>query len=177
MEQKLSQILFPKLSDLQIAEIQRLAELKNPATTDLAEYLEIKRPIQEMLYDLAVVGAGTAGLAAAVYEASERLNTIVLEHIAPGEQAGTSSKIENYLGFPTGISGSDLANRAMLQANKFGAQLSVPCQVVKLVFEDGIALLHLSSGEQVAAISVLIATGAEYRKLNVEGRDRFDAFT
>lgn len=148
--------------------------LKNPATTDLAEYLGIKQPIQEMLYDLAVVGAGPAGLAAAVYGASEGLNTIVLEHIAPGGQAGTSSKIENYLGFPTGISGSDLANRAVLQANKFGAQLSVPCQVVKLVFEHGTALLYLSSGEQVAAKSVLIATGAEYRKLEVEGRDRFD---
>ncbi|MEH2411142.1 FAD-dependent oxidoreductase [Nostoc sp.] len=148
--------------------------LKNPATTELVERLGIKKPIQETLYDLAVVGAGPAGLAAAVYGASEGLNTIVLEHIAPGGQAGTSSKIENYLGFPTGISGSDLANSAVLQANKFGARLAIPCQVVKLAFEDGITVLHLGSGEQVAAKCVLIATGVEYHKLNVEGRDRFD---
>ena len=96
--------------------------LRNPSNRELAEALGLRRPLEQTMYDLVVVGAGPAGLAAAVYGASEGLNTVVLERIGPGGQAGRSMRIENYLGFPTGITGSELAERAVLQANKFGAQ-------------------------------------------------------
>ena len=126
------------------------------------------------MYDLVVVGAGPAGLAAAVYGASEGLSTVVLERTAPGGQAGRSMRIENYLGFPTGITGGELADRAVLQASKFGAALPVATQVVRLTFEPAGAVLHLDGGEAVAARCVLIATGADYRLLGVEGCDRLE---
>ena len=96
--------------------------LRNPSNRQLAEALGLRRPLEQTVYDLVVVGAGPAGLAAAVYGASEGLSTVVLERTGPGGQAGRSMRIENYLGFPTGITGSELAERAVLQANKFGAQ-------------------------------------------------------
>ena len=141
--------------------------MRNPSNAELAEKSGIKRPVEDRLYDLAVVGAGPAGLAAAVYGASEALDTIVLEADSPGGQAGSSSKIENYLGFPTGISGADLAGRATLQAQKFGARLSNPSRVVALTFDGAEQCLHLVGGETVRARTVLVACGAEYRKLNV----------
>jgi thioredoxin reductase (NADPH) len=110
--------------------------LRNPTDAELARQIGIKRPLQQAVYDLAVVGAGPAGLAAAVYGASEGLSTVVLERAAAGGQAGTSMRIENYLGFPTGLTGIDLAERAMIQANKFGATLSVPSPVVELTFDN-----------------------------------------
>ena len=100
--------------------------LRNPSNRELADAIGIRRPLEQTVYDLAIVGSGPAGLAAAVYGASEGLNTVVLERTAPGGQAGSSMRIENYLGFPTGITGSDLADRAVLQADKFGARISVP---------------------------------------------------
>ncbi|MCZ7669525.1 MAG: NAD(P)/FAD-dependent oxidoreductase [Chloroflexi bacterium] len=113
-------------------------------------------------------------MAAAVYGASEGLNTIVLERIAPGGQAVGSARIENYLGFPTGLSGAELAERATLQAQKFGAQLSTPAQVTKLHFEGKFPVLELEGGEMITAKALLIASGANYRKLAVLGRERFD---
>ena len=148
--------------------------MRNPSNAELAEKSGIKRPVEDKLWDLAVVGAGPAGLAAAVYGASEALSTIVLDADSPGGQAGTSSKIENYLGFPTGISGGDLADRATLQAQKFGATLSNPSKVSKLTFDDGTQCLHLDGGETVRARAVLIASGAEYRKLGVPELARFE---
>jgi thioredoxin reductase (NADPH) len=149
--------------------------LHNPSNEELAERVGIKQELsRSKIYDLAIVGGGPAGLAAAVYSASEGLKTVVLEQIAAGGQAATSSKIENYLGFPTGLSGTELAERATIQAEKFGAQLSVPSKVDKLVFDDNLAILHLENGEQVKAKAVIVATGADYRKLEVEGRERFD---
>ena len=121
------------------------------------------------MYDLVVVGAGPAGLAAAVYGASEGLRTALLEHTAPGGQAGGSMRIENYLGFPTGLTGSELAGRAILQANKFGAHLSVPTLVNRLAFENAYTVVHLDGGETVTAKCLLIATGADYRRLGVRG--------
>src|SRR5690349_7012278 len=100
--------------------------LRNPSNRQLADSVGIRRPLDNSLYDLVVVGAGPAGLAAAVYGASEGLRTVVLERTAPGGQAGSSMRIENYLGFPTGLTGDELAGRAIVQANKFGARLSVP---------------------------------------------------
>ena len=121
-----------------------------------------------------IVGGGPAGLAAAVYASSEGLATAVIDAAAPGGQAGTSSKIENYLGFPTGISGTDLANRAILQAQKFGAQFSSPTQVARLDFENDKAVLWFDDGEHVSTRCVLIATGANYRKLDVQRREQFE---
>ena len=129
---------------------------------------------QRTSFDVVIVGAGPAGLAAAVYAASEGLNTLVLEAVAPGGQAGASTKIENYLGFPTGITGADLTGRATLQAHKFGAELSSPARVIGLTPDDANASIELESGERATARCVLIATGADYRKLDVPGRERFD---
>ena len=149
--------------------------LRNPSNEELAEKTGIKRELVEnAVYDLAIVGGGPAGLAAAVYGASEGLKTIVLEQIATGGQAGTSSKIENYLGFPTGLSGAELAGRATIQAEKFGAAFSIPSNVVKLDFADDLSILEFENGERVQAKTVLIASGADYRKLDVPERERFD---
>ena len=148
--------------------------LRNPSTNELAECIGIKPTLTEAVYDLAVVGAGPAGLAAAVYGSSEGLKTVVLDSVAPGGQAGTSTRIENYLGFPMGVSGEELAGRAFMQAQKFGAQLSAPSEVVRLDFDGAYPVLHLEDGHHISAKCLLIATGAEYRKLDVEGRARFD---
>ena len=148
--------------------------LRNPSNRELAEKIGIRRPVEHSVYDLAIVGSGPAGLAAAVYGASEGLNTIVLEHTAPGGQAGSSMRIENYLGFPTGITGSELADRAVLQADKFGAQISVPTPVTKLIFDKAYSILELEGGENIVAKCLLIATGAEYRRLEVEHCSRFE---
>ena len=148
--------------------------LRNPSNRDLAEKLGIRRPLEHTVYDLVVVGAGPAGLAAAVYGASEGLDTMVLERAGPGGQAGRSTRIENYLGFPTGISGSELAERAAVQAGKFGARLPVPTPVTSLTFDNAYPVLHLDTGETVSAKCLLIATGADYRRLTAEGCEKFE---
>ena len=152
---------------------QRLL-LRNPSNGELAEALGIRRALEQTVYDLAIVGAGPGGLAAAVYGASEGLSTVVLERTAPGGQAATSMRIENYLGFPTGITGAELADRAVVQANKFGAILSVPTPVVALSFDNAYAVLAVEGGRTVVARCLLIVTGADYRKLDVEGCERFE---
>jgi len=121
--------------------------LRNPSNRELAEAVGLRRPLEQGVYDLVVVGAGPAGLAAAVYGASEGLRTLVLERSGPGGQAGRSMRIENYFGFPTGITGSELADSAVIQANKFGARLSVPSPVTRLSFDNAYAVLQLNSGE------------------------------
>jgi len=149
--------------------------LHRPTITELADELGITElPDPAMIYDVAVVGAGPAGLAAAVYAASEGLCTIVIESTAPGGQAGTSSKIENYLGFPTGISGQRLASRAQLQALKFGVRFAISREVVSVEQVDGIHKLTLVGGLTLCARSVVIASGAQYRKLSVQDYSRFE---
>lgn len=148
--------------------------LRNPSTREIAAIVGLKPPLGQKVYDLVVVGAGPAGLAAAVYGSSEGLSTVVLDDTAPGGQAGASTKIENYLGFPTGISGAELAGRATLQAQKFGTRFSTPSRVVALSCESAHPVVRLDDGEHVSARCVLIATGADYRKLEVPGRERFD---
>ena len=148
--------------------------LRNPSNRELAEALGIRQPLVRRPYDLAVVGAGPAGLAAAVNGATEGLNTVILEGAAPGGQAGRSMRIENYLGFPTGITGADLIDRATLQANKFGAVLSVPSAVTSLDFDNGYAVLEVDSGETVVAKCLLIASGAEYLRLSAEHCSDFE---
>src|SRR6185436_694844 len=148
--------------------------LRNPSNRQLAETLGLRQTLEQTVYDLVVVGAGPAGLGAAVYGASEGLRTVVLERTAPGGQAGRSMRIENYLGFPTGITGAELAERAVVQANKFGARLAVATQVSSLTFDNTYLILNLEGGETVMAKSLLITTGADYRLLNVEGCGYFE---
>jgi thioredoxin reductase (NADPH) len=149
--------------------------LRNPTNAELARALHVAEPAADgAVCDLVVVGAGPAGLAAAVYGASEGLGTIALEGVAVGGQAGTSSRIENYLGFPAGLSGAELTERARLQAEKFGAQLSIPAEAVALRAEDGHHVVQLDDGSSLAAHTVVVATGSRYRRLPVEAIDRFE---
>jgi thioredoxin reductase (NADPH) len=162
-------------ADLPVIVLPGHRALRNPTLAELADALGITEDFDhDIVFDLAVVGAGPAGLAAAVYGASEGLQTIVLESIAPGGQAGTSSKIENYLGFPTGISGEALAGRAQVQAQKFGARLAVSRAVTGIDCDGEPYRLKLDDGAAVRARTVVIATGARYRKLDVPGFERFE---
>ncbi|MBX5088361.1 FAD-dependent oxidoreductase [Rhizobium lentis] len=150
--------VLPKPSNRQLAESLGIAEHLNPA----------------QVHDVVVVGAGPSGLAAAVYAASEGLDTMVIEAIGPGGQAGTSSRIENYLGFPMGISGQDLARRAQIQAQKFGARFIVAEAAWRLDCTCDPFALHLDGGSLVLARSVVVATGARYRRLAIPGAQSFE---
>src|SRR5205809_6350686 len=154
--------------------------LRHPSLREVARVAGLLRPLpsdeDEIFFDLAIGGAGPAGLAAAVYAASEGLNTVVLESYAPGGQAGASSLIENFFGFPTGISGGDLTSRAQLQALRFGAKFSTPSPALSLAFTDGpyrAALQIEGCCATLHAKSVIISTGAEYNRIEAEGRERF----
>jgi thioredoxin reductase (NADPH) len=150
--------------------------LRNPSNSELASALGQPLPVAEDdVFDLLVIGAGPAGLAASVYGASEGLSTLMVESVAAGGQAGSSSRIENYLGFPSGISGAELADRALLQAEKFGAHVSVPAEAA--VFDsngEGSYAVEFDDGTQVAGRAVVIATGARYRKLPLPRLDDFE---
>jgi thioredoxin reductase (NADPH) len=149
--------------------------LRNPSTAELAVEFGLRDVgPKEQVCDLAVVGSGPAGLAAAVYGASEGLDTEVLDAEAAGGQAGRTSSIENYLGFPSGISGGELAERAVLQAEKFGARRSVPAEVVALEQRDGNFVLRLADGAELAARTVIVASGVRVRRLPVPGLQQFE---
>lgn len=151
--------------------------LRNPSSAELAEAVGLGTPADRSVADLIIVGAGPAGLAAAVYGASEGLNVMVLDNVAAGGQASTSPRIENYLGFPSGISGSELAERAVVQAEKFGADLSVPSPVVKLELEDDGYAVCLEDGKTLFARTVLVATGCRYRKLDLPRLEEFEGLS
>ena len=148
--------------------------LRNPSTTELAELLGLRAAPSRAAYDLIVVGAGPGGLAAAVYAASEGLSTVVVDAFATGGQAATSSQIENYLGFPAGISGGELADRAVVQARKFGAVFNIPGEATSLTQADGYHVVGLAEGDDLVAHAVLIATGVHYRRLDIPGTDRLE---
>lgn len=147
--------------------------LRNPEPSQVALQLGRQTEAIETMYDVVIIGAGPAGLAAAVYGASEGLKTLLIERHAPGGQAGTSSKIENYLGFPAGLSGADLTRRAITQATRFGTEFISPAEVMDIRIQDSYKILTLSTGKEINARSIVIATGVEYRKLEAESLDRF----
>ncbi|MFF1696449.1 FAD-dependent oxidoreductase [Streptomyces sp. NPDC058257] len=152
--------------------------LRNPSNAELARLIGLPAPTSKAgQCDVMVVGAGPAGLAAAVYGASDGLTTIFVDAVATGGQAGTSSRIENYLGFPSGISGGELIERAVLQAHKFGARLMVPAQVNGLVPQDDEYVIAFTDGSQIRAGAVVLASGVWYRRLEVPGIDRLEGIS
>jgi thioredoxin reductase (NADPH) len=151
------------------------AVLRHPTPGEFASELGLTyRPIPGRIFDLAVVGVGPAGLAASVYGASEGLDTVSLDAVAPGGQAGSSSRIENYAGFPNGISGGDLAARTAIQAQRLGAWLVSPCQVADFRVEEGFYVLSLADQSEVPCRSVIVATGAAYRRLDIANLADFE---
>jgi thioredoxin reductase (NADPH) len=145
--------------------------LQKPENRDIAEQVGLRTSADKPFYDLIIVGAGPAGLAAAVYGASEGLHTLVIEQQAPGGQAGMSSRIENYLGFPGGLSGSELARRAVTQARRFGVEILTAQTVTKLIADSPSRTVKLADGKELGCRALLIATGVSYRKLEAKGID------
>src|SRR5688500_12466730 len=157
------------IADLPVAICRGTTVLRNPTNREIADCLGFNESIdQTHVRDVVIIGAGPAGLAAAVYAASEGLDVLVLESNPPGGQAGSSSRIENYLGFPSGISGQELTQRAYTQAQKFGAELLIAEGATKLDCARAAYTLEIDNGPRVPARTVIIATGAEYRKLPIE---------
>lgn len=148
------------------------ARLIRPSNMQIAEKIGLRTQAERPFYDLLIVGGGPSGLAAAVYGASEGLSTVMIEREAPGGQAGSSSRIENYLGFPSGLSGSDLARRAVAQARRFGVEILTPQEATSVRIEDPYRIVTLSDGSEVSCHALLIATGVSYRKLDVPGMER-----
>jgi thioredoxin reductase (NADPH) len=148
---------------------------RNPSNIELADALNLRAPATAgEICDTVVVGAGPAGLGAAVYAASEGLDTVLIDSVATGGQASTSARIENYLGFPAGVSGSELAERAAVQAARFGVRITVPALAMALTFEDGYHVVELESGESVRARTAVLATGASYRRLGIPRLTEFE---
>src|SRR5215216_35008 len=148
------------------------SSLIQPANLQIAKEIGLKTRPELPFYDLAIIGAGPAGLAAAVYGASEGLSTLLIEGEAPGGQAGMSSRIENYLGFPTGLSGGDLTRRAVAQASRFGAEILTPLEAKGIRAQDPYRFVSLTGGSEISCHALLIATGVSYRKLDAPGVER-----
>lgn len=160
-KQQLPLVLFPDGS-----------RLIQPSNLAIAEKIGLRTQAEHPFYDLAIIGGGPAGLAAAVYGASEGLSTVMIEREAPGGQAGSSSRIENYLGFPVGLSGVDLARRAVTQARRFGVEILTPQTVTGIRISDPYRILQLADGSETSCHALLVATGVSYRKLDVPGMDK-----
>jgi thioredoxin reductase (NADPH) len=146
--------------------------LSDPSPAQLADRIGLRTRAEATFFDLAIVGGGPAGLAAAVYAASEGLKTVIVEREAPGGQAGLSSRIENYLGFPSGLSGADLARRAVAQARRFGADILAPQEVVKARAEGPYRILTMGDGCEISCHAMIVASGVQWRKLDIPGADR-----
>jgi thioredoxin reductase (NADPH) len=159
--QQLPLVLFPDGS-----------RLIQPSNAQIAEKLGLRTHAERPFYDLVIVGGGPAGLAAGVYGASEGLSTVMIEREAPGGQAGSSSRIENYLGFPVGLSGADLARRAVTQARRFGVEILAPQEAIGVRVENPYRIVKLADGNEISCHALMIATGVYYRKLDVPGMDK-----
>lgn len=157
------------LSDLPLVLFPEGEPLSRPTTDEVAERVGLQSHASEPAYDVAIVGAGPAGLAAAVYGASEGLKTLLIEASAPGGQAAQSTLIENYLGFPKGISGADLARRAYSQATRLGAEILVPATVERVERKDPYKIVHFADGSTVTAKALIVTSGVEYRRLSAGG--------
>jgi len=147
-------------------------QLEQPSNLQVAEKIGLQTQAEKPFYDLVIVGGGPAGLAAAVYGASEGLSTVMIERSAPGGQAGSSSRIENYLGFPVGLSGDDLARRGVTQAKRFGVEILTPQEVVGVEIKDPYRIIKLKDGSEINCHALLLATGVYWRRLNLPGCDR-----
>ena len=161
------------LKDLPAVVLDDGTVLPQPSLSDVGEKLGLQPKASESLYDLAIIGAGPAGLAAAVYGGSEGLKTILVDKRAPGGQAGTSSRIENYLGFPNGLSGADLTRRAITQAQRFGVEFLAPQEVVSIKSEGQYKHIKMADDSEVVARAIVLSTGVWYRKLDNESLDKY----
>jgi thioredoxin reductase (NADPH) len=169
---RLLEVLGPEASSLPVVLFPDGTKLLESVPADVAQRVGLKTRAQTNFYDLAIVGGGPAGLAAAVYGASEGLHTVMIEREAPGGQAGMSSRIENYLGFPMGLSGGDLARRAVVQAQRFGVEILSPQEAVSVRAEGPYRIIKLADGNEISCHALMIATGVQWRRLAAPGIDR-----
>ncbi len=169
---QLLEALGPETARLPVVLFPDGTKLLEGAPADVAQKVGLRTRAQTNFYDLAIVGGGPAGLAAAVYGASEGLHTVIIEREAPGGQAGMSSRIENYLGFPSGLSGGDLARRAVAQALRFGVEILAPQEVMSVRTEGSYRILKLADGSEVSCHALMIASGVQWRRLEAPGIDR-----
>ncbi|HEX6922146.1 MAG TPA: FAD-dependent oxidoreductase, partial [Actinomycetes bacterium] len=167
--QRLQDLAQARVDDLPLVLVPDGEPLRAPSARDLADALGLRTRAEQPLYDLCIVGAGPAGLAAAVYAASEGLRAVVVEREAPGGQAGQSASIENYLGFPKGLSGADLTHRAVAQAARFGAEMVLARDVVSLEARGPVRAVRFDDSGEIEARAVLVATGVSYRRLEAPG--------
>jgi thioredoxin reductase (NADPH) len=169
---RLVEALGPDASDLPVVLFPDGTKLLESVPADVAQKVGLRTRAQTNFYDLAIVGGGPAGLAAAVYGASEGLHTVMIEREAPGGQAGMSSRIENYLGFPAGLSGNDLARRAVVQAQRFGVEILSPLEAVAVRTEGSYRIIKLADQNDISCHALMIATGVQWRRLDVPGVDK-----
>jgi thioredoxin reductase (NADPH) len=169
---RLVEALGPDAGELPIVLFPDGGKMLNSVPADIAQKVGLRTRSETSFYDLAIVGGGPAGLAAAVYGASEGLKTVIVEREAPGGQAGMSSRIENYLGFPSGLSGGDLARRAVVQARRFGVEILAPQSVVSMRTEGSYRIVKLADGNEISCHALMIATGVQWRRLEAPGVDR-----
>ena len=169
---RLIDALGPEVAQLPVVLFPDGTKLLESIPADVAQKVGLRTRAQTDFYDLAIVGGGPAGLAAAVYGASEGLHTVIIEREAPGGQAGMSSRIENYLGFPAGLSGSDLARRAVVQAQRFGVEILAPQEAVGIRTEGSYRIIKLADGSEISCHALMIASGVQWRKLEAPGIDR-----
>jgi len=169
---RLLEVLGPEAANLPVVLFPDGTKLLEGVPSQVAQKVGLRTRAQTSFYDLAIVGGGPAGLAAAVYGASEGLHTVMIERQAPGGQAGMSSRIENYLGFPIGLSGGDLARRAVVQAQRFGVEILAPQEAVGVRVEGPYRFLKLADGNEISSHALMIATGVQWRRLEAPGIDR-----
>ncbi len=169
---RLLEALGPEAASLPVVLFPDGTKLLEGAATEVAQKVGLQTRAQTSFYDLAIVGGGPAGLAAAVYGASEGLHTVMIEREAPGGQAGMSSRIENYLGFPNGLSGGDLARRAVVQARRFGVEILSPQEAVGIRTEGSYRIIKLADGIEISCHALMIASGVQWRRLEAPGIDR-----